>query len=123
MKNAVIKQKFIEYLNSDLYGEAGFKHSSGYTIILDKANGYIGAFYKKCKKFETYKGQDTRPVEIYTIIIEEDFRYEMKDGIEIEIEIEVVRFEFWYDCNGSDDEWVEKKEERQSNREFFEFWT
>ena len=117
MKNAVIKQKFIEYLNSDLYGEAGAKHSSGYTIILDKANGYIGAFYKKCQKFETYKGQDTRPVEIYQFYIEEDFCDELGE------EIEVLRFEFWYDCNGSDDEWVEKKEERQSNREFFEFWT
>lgn len=98
------------------------KHGTVKTIIIDgnKESGFIGIFYKNCKPFETYKGMDTRPVQIFSYNIDIDYIEDEETGEEVE-SIEVW-CDLHFDCNGQDDEWKEKKEERMSDRDFMEFW-
>ena len=120
MKKSEIKAIALEKLSSNEY--AGFKYGDVKKVIVetDGQEGFIGIFYKNCQTFETYKGLDTRPVEIfsYSIDIEED---EEEDGIITE----TVHFDLdlYFDVNGKDDEWKEKTQERMSDRDFFEYWT
>ena len=103
MKKSEIKNKFLN--SSDLKEHAGFKYGEIKKVLIENygEDGYIAVFYKNCKPFETYKGQDTRPVEI--------FYYNFDDG--------QICLDLWSECNGSDSQWIEKKKERISDKDFF----
>ena len=119
MKNAEIKRRILEGLTNNEY--AGFKYGKVKKVIIqnDGETGFVGIFYKSCVVFETYKGPDTRPVEIfsYSIDIEED----EDDNGEI---IKTVHFyyDLHMDADSKDGEWKEKKEEKMTDREFFDYW-
>lgn len=119
MRKAEVKARILEGLQNNEY--AGFKYGDVKKVIFETNGdeGFVGIFYKNCKKFETYKGIDTRPVEIfsYSFEIEEE---EEEDGIITE----TVHFHYdlHFDCNGSDEEWKEKKHERMTDKDFFEYW-
>ena len=119
MKKAEIKTRVLKGLENNEY--AGFKYGDVKKVIIENngEEGFIALFYKNCKKFETYKGIDTRPVEIFSfsIDIEED---EEEEGL-----IETIHFyyDLHFDSNSKDDEWKEKKLERMSDRDFFDYWT
>lgn len=127
MKKSQIKELVIEAIESTR-NEKGHTEFGGYdngtlkkVIIYTENNGkywakgQIGFFYKNCKTFETYQGPDTRPCEIMTF-----------DISLLNSEDEPIK-EVWVDLhddfNGKGDEWSDKKTERMSDREFFDFWT
>ena len=61
MNKQQIKQATIELLKKE---SAGYNYGDIKTIIIQRETceeGYVAIFYKNCKTFETYKGQDTRP--------------------------------------------------------------
>ena len=110
MNKQQIKQATIELLKKE---SAGYKYGDIKTIIIQRETceeGYVAIFYKNCKTFETYKGQDTRPCEIYSYYIEED----EDDGTEH------FTLDLYTDINSKDEEWKEKKNERLTDREFLE---
>ena len=119
MKNAEIKRRILEGLTNNEY--AGFKYGKVKKVIIqnDGDTGFVGIFYKSCQVFETYKGRDTRPVEIfsYSIDIEED----EDDNGDI---IETVHFyyDLHMDADSKDGEWKEKKDDKMTDREFFDYW-
>ena len=120
MKKAKLKSKLMEELkNQELVLE---KHGTIKKVIIDgdRESGFIGVFYKNLKPFETYKGLDTRPVQIFSYSVEV---YEEEQEDDVWVECVEVWIDLHFDCNGNDDEWKEKKEERMSDREFMEFWT
>lgn len=79
----------------------------------NKDEGCIAIFYKDCKPFETYKGQDTRPVEMFTFTIERAFDEGMSDELELDL---------WMDCNEKDENWQAKLEEKMSDKDFFDYY-
>ena len=103
MKKSEIKNKFLS--STELQSHAGYKYGDVKKVIIENygEDGYIAIFYKNCKTFETYKGQDTRPVEIFYYTFEDD----------------KICLDLWSDCNGSDSQWIEKKSERISDKDFF----
>jgi len=108
MNKQQIKQATIEQLKQV---SPGYQYGDIKTIIIDNTlrdEGYAAIFYKKCRAFETYKGQDTRPCEIYVYYIEKD-----EDGQHFTLDL-------YTDINGKDEEWQEKKTERLTDREFVE---
>ena len=122
MNKQQIKQATIEQLKQV---SAGYKYGDIKTIIIDNTlrdQGYAAIFYKKCRSFETYKGQDTRPCEIYVYYIEEEEEEEdMGDGYEpITTITEHFTLDLYTDINGKDDEWIEKKTDKLTDREFLE---
>ena len=122
MNKQQIKQATIEQLKQE---SAGFKYGDIKTIIIQRETceeGHVAIFYKKCKTFETYKGQDTRPCEIYSYYIEEEEEEEdMDDGYEpITTITEHFTLDLYTDINGKDEEWKEKKNDKLTDREFME---
>ena len=127
MKKSQIKELVIEAIESTR-NEKGHTEFGGYThgtikkVIIEidengkySASGKIGFFYKNCKTFETYKGADTRPCEIMTFdisLMNWDEEYEKEVWVDLHD-----------DFNGKGDEWTDKKTERMSDRDFFDFWT
>ena len=123
MRNAEIKSRVLTDLKNNKDTYAGFKYGDVKKMIIQNYGdeGFVGIFYKNCIGFENYKGKyDTRPIEIFSfsIDIEED---EDEDGNVIE----TIHFYFdlHFDCDTKDDEWQEKRQERMSDREFFDYWT
>jgi len=122
MNKQQIKQATIEQLKQV---SAGYKYGEIKAIIIQRETcdeGYVAIFYKNCETFETYKGQDTRPCEIYSYYIEEEEEEEdMDDGYEpITTIIEHFTLDLYYDVNGKDEEWKEKKNDKLTDREFME---
>ena len=123
MNKQQIKQATIEQLKKE---SAGFKYGDIKTIIIQRdtcEEGHVAIFFKNCKTFETYKGQDTRPCEIYSYYIEEEEEddWEIGGGYEpITTIIEHFTLDLYYDVNGKDDEWKEKKADKLTDREFME---
>jgi hypothetical protein len=79
----------------------------------DRMTGCVAIFYKNCKEFETYKGQDTLQVEMFTFTIEPAWDEGMDDEL---------RLDLWMDSYGKDEEWQDKKAERMSDKDFFDYW-
>ena len=120
MKKSELKAKLLESITQS--GEAvGLKYGVIKSIQIQNEgdSGFIGLFYKQCKDFETYKGQDTRPVEIFSYEFEYDYE---EDETGEEIETCQIWIQPHYDCNGKDEEWIEKKSEKESDKDFFEYW-
>ncbi len=119
MKKAEIKTRILEGLQNNEY--AGFKYGDVKKVIIQNNGdeGFVGIFYKNCKAFETYKGKDTRPVEIFSFSIDIE-----EDEDESGNTIETIHFSYdlHFDANSRDDEWKEKKHERMSDKEFFDYW-
>ena len=123
MKKKELKELLLKHLIQ--YEESvGYKHGDIKNVFLTRCSysdtGKIGIFFKNCKPFETYKGLDTRPVEVFTYTIDIDFEEDDETGEETEIASFV--FDLHFDCNGKDEEWIEKKLDRQSDKEFFSYW-
>ena len=126
MKKAEIKARALEFLSNHKDEYAGFKYGTVKKVIIENNGdeGYIAIFYKNCIAFENYKEKyDTRPVEIfsYSIDIEE---VEIEDEKYESIFEEIVHFhlDLHFDCDSKDDEWKDKKQERMSDRDFFDSW-
>lgn len=122
MNKQQIKQATIELLKKE---SAGYRYGEIKSIIIDNTlqdQGYVAIFFKTCKTFETYKGQDTRPCEIYSFHIEEEEEEEdMGDGYEpITTITEHLTLDLYSDVNGKDEEWKEKKNDKLTDREFLE---
>ena len=79
----------------------------------DRKKGCVAIFYKNCKPFETYKGEDTRPVEMFTFTIEPAWDEGMDDEL---------RLDLWLDCNEKDEDWQAKLEENMSDKDFFDYY-
>jgi hypothetical protein len=79
----------------------------------DRKKGCVAIFYKNCKPFETHKGLDTRPVEMFTFTIEPAF----DEGIDDELTLDL-----WLDCNEKDEDWQAKLEEKMSDKDFFDYY-
>ena len=123
MKKAEIKVRILEGLQNNEY--AGFKYGDVKKVIIENNGdeGFVGIFYKNCKAFETYKGEDTRPVEIFSFCIEvEEIEIEDEEYESIFEEVERFSYDLHFDANSKDDEWLEKKSERMSDKEFFDYW-
>ena len=132
MKKSLIQQKVIEAIeytrNDKGHSEfGGFDNGTIKKVIIDcefngkhEAQGKIAFFYKNCKTFETYLGQDTRPCEIMTFDIHDGYD---EDTGEIDPDWGHCRVDLHDDFNGKSHEWIDKKTERMSDRDFFEFWT
>lgn len=130
MKKLLIQQKVIEAIKYTINDKGhsefgGFDNGTIKKVIIDCeinsktiARGKIAFFYKNCKTFETYLGQDTRPCEIMTF----DIQLEDLEDPEWPIDEEVY-VDLYDDFNGKGDEWSDKKTERMSDRDFFDFWT
>lgn len=83
------------------------------------AEGKVAIFYKNCKSFTNHENQQTeRPCEIFTFELEYT-NDEDEDQKIREFDFSMFESDF-FDSIGS--EWQEKKEERQSDSEFIEFW-
>jgi hypothetical protein len=122
MNKQQIKQATIEQLKQV---SAGYKYGEIKTIIIQRdtcEEGHVAIFFKTCKTFETYKGQDTRPCEIYSFHIEEEEEEEdMGDGYEpITTITEHLTLDLYSDVNGKDEEWKEKKNDKLTDHEFLE---
>ena len=79
----------------------------------DRKRGCVAIFYKNCKPFETHKGLDTRPVEMFT--------FEVRDAWDDSGNDE-LRLDLWLDCNEKDEDWQAKLEEKMSDKDFFDYY-
>ena len=114
---AQIKKMVLDVARADGY-TAAQKHGDIKKIYAsrsayDRMTGCVAIFYKNCKPFETHLGQDTRPVEMFTFTIEPA----CDEGIDDELTLDL-----WLDCNGKDEDWQAKLEEKMSDKDFFDYY-
>ena len=132
MKKSLIEAKVIAAIEATRTDRghtdfAGYDHGDIKKVIIEvdmngrhEARGKIAFFYKNCKTFETYHGQDIRPCEIMEFDIHDGYD---EDTGEIDPEWGHCRVDLYSDHDGTSDAWSDKTTERMSDRDFFDFWT